>query len=151
MNIWYMDETSTNLWERPRRIWQARGGIRVQKASKQGSNVTIIGALCRGKLFTKLAEGTTKETVEAFFKEMADEHDLCGSVVVLDNHLAHHSKAVKELFAELKCELLFLPPATSILNPIEVLWAHVKRKWRERLLQSNQGVVSLNWMLNELH
>ena len=57
----------------------------------------------------------------------------------MDNHLAHHSHVVKEFFEDLGCELLFLPPATSILNPIEVLWAHVKRKWRERLLQSNQG------------
>lgn len=89
--------------------------------------------------------------MEAFFKEMAELHNLCGAVVVLDNHLSHHSRIVKELFAELKCELLFLPPATSILNPIEVLWAHVKRKWRERLLQSNQGTVNMNWMLGELH
>ena len=72
--------------------------------------------------------------MEAFFKAMAEEHDLFGNCIVLDNHLAHHSHVVKGLFEELKCELLFLPPATSILNPIEVLWAHVKRKWRERLL-----------------
>ena len=146
-----MDETSTNLWERPRRIWQARGGIRVHKSTKQGSNITIIGALSHGKLFTKLVDGTTTDTIEAFFKAMAEEHNLFGNCIVLDNHTAHRSYAVQDLFEELKCELLFLPPATSILNPIEVLWAHVKRKWRERLLLANQGNVDRDWMVRELH
>ena len=54
---------------------------------------------------------------------MAEEHDLRSSVIVLDNHRAHLSGLVKELFEELRCELLFLPPATSVLNPIEVVWA----------------------------
>ena len=59
--------------------------------------------------------------------EMAKEHDLSGNVMVLDNHAAHLSRKVRELFEDLGCELLFLPPATSILNPIEVVWANVKR------------------------
>ena len=58
---------------------------------------------------------------------MAEEHDLRGAVIVLDNHRAHLSRQVTELFEELRCELLFLPPASSVLNPIEVVWAHVKR------------------------
>ena len=127
LTIWYMDETSTNLWERLNRVWQPRGGIRIKKSKQHKHNITIIGALSHGKLFTRLAPTTNTVTVEAFFMEMAQEHDLSGNVMVCDNHAAHLSHKVRGLFEELGCELLFLPPASSILTPIEVVWSHVKR------------------------
>ena len=129
-----MDETSTNLWEKQRRIWQPRGRIRVKLSKQQKHNITIIGALSHGRLFTRLAQTTNMDTVYMFFKQMADEHNLRSAVIVLDNHRAHLSGKVRELFEELQCELLFLPPATSVLNPIEVVWAQVKRQWRQSLL-----------------
>ena len=150
LTIWYMDETSTNLWERLRRIWQPQGGIRIKKSKQHKHNITIMGALCHGKLFTRLAPTTNTLTVENFFLEMAKEHDLSANVMVLDNHAAHGSRKVRELFEDMGCELLFLPPATSILNPIEVVWAHVKRQWRQSLLSTDQSNVGESWMVGEL-
>ena len=145
-----MDESSTSLWERPRRIWQPCGGIRIKKCMQHKHNITIIGAISSGQLFTRLAEGTNQETVHAFFEQMAEEHDLSGAVVVLDNHLAHKAATVKRLLEELGCELLFLPPASSIFNPIEVYWAHVKRQWRQSLLTCDTQRVGESWMVAEL-
>ena len=48
--IWYMDETTTNLLERPRRIWQPQGGIRIKLSKQHKHNITIIGALSHGRL-----------------------------------------------------------------------------------------------------
>ena len=120
--IWWVDETTTNLHERLHRVWQKPGRLLIRKAGGQRQNVTIIGALSShgGKLFAKLAPTTNAEEVESFFLEMAARHDLRGSVVCLDNHRAHLSRRVKELFQELQCQLFFLPPASSQLNPIEV-------------------------------
>jgi transposase len=148
--IWYMDETSTNLWERPRRIWQPCGGTRVKLSKQHKHNITIVGALSHGRFFARLAPTTNKDTVHAFFQQMAEAHDLTGAVIVLDNHRAHLSGKVTELFAELRCELLFLPPASSVLNPIEVLWAQVKRQWRQCLLTADVARIGESWMAAQL-
>ena len=76
--------------------------------------------MSHGKLFYRLADGTNGKVVHEFFESMARVHNLKGSVIVLDNHAAHYTLGVQELLHDLGAELLFTPPASSILNPIEV-------------------------------
>ena len=71
--------------------------------------------------------------VYKFFEHLGKEHDLRGAVIVLDNHRAHKVEEVEQLLLRLGAETLFLPPASSVMNPIEVLWAVVKRRWGKRL------------------
>ena len=51
-----------------------------------------------------------------------------GQVVVLDNASFHKSAKTKELIEQVGCKLLFLPPYSPDLNPIEKYWAHLKAK-----------------------
>lgn len=45
---------------------------------------------------------------------------LCsGRIVVMDNLCAHKTKKVRELVEEAGCELLYVPPYSPDLNPIE--------------------------------
>lgn len=55
---------------------------------------------------------------------------LMGSVIVMDNAAFHKSARTVKLIEEAGCELLFLSPYSPDLNPIEKLWANIKRKWR---------------------
>ena len=130
--VWWMDETSTNLWERLHRIWQPRGRFTVKKSYGAQRSVTVIGALCGepAQFFAVIAPTTNADNVEDFLKKMAAKHDLRGSVMVMDNHRAHLSYRVKDLLKQIQCQPLFLPPASSIFNPIETLWSSVKRRWR---------------------
>ena len=48
-------------------------------------------------------------------------------IVILDNFRSHHSKAVKESAESLNIKLIFLPPYSPDLNPIEFIWKSVKR------------------------
>ena len=66
-------------------------------SQKHKHNITIIGALSYGKLFTRLAPTTNKVVVHKFFQEMAEDHSLRGTVMVLDNHRAHWSHDVRDL------------------------------------------------------
>ena len=50
-----------------------------------------------------------------------------GQVIVLDNATFHKSKKTKELIEKAGCQLLFLPPYSPDLNPIEKFWAKMKR------------------------
>ncbi len=51
-----------------------------------------------------------------------------GQVVILDNAAFHKSQRTKELIKSVGCELLFLPPYSPDLNPIEKFWANFKAK-----------------------
>ena len=50
-----------------------------------------------------------------------------GTAMVLDNALFHKSSETKALVEGEKCCLLFLPPYSPHLNPIEKLWGNMKR------------------------
>jgi transposase len=49
-----------------------------------------------------------------------------GQVVVLDNLSSHKGGRVRELVESRGCELLFLPPYSPDLNPIEEAFSKVK-------------------------
>lgn len=50
------------------------------------------------------------------------------SLVVLDNASFHKSEKTKEIVEKFSCRLLFLPPYSPDLNPIEKFWASLKAK-----------------------
>jgi transposase len=54
-----------------------------------------------------------------------------GQVVVMDNAAFHKSKRTKELIESVGCKLIYLPPYSPDLNPIEQQWAVIKRKYRK--------------------
>jgi len=52
-------------------------------------------------------------------------------VVILDNASFHKSKTTLEIVAQAGCEVLFLPPYSPDLNPIEKFWANFKKRVKE--------------------
>jgi transposase len=51
-----------------------------------------------------------------------------GQVVVMDNAAFHKLQRTRESIEAAGCILLFLPPYSPDLNPIEKFWANLKRK-----------------------
>lgn len=56
-----------------------------------------------------------------------------GQVLILDNASFHKSVESQKLVEEAGCRILFLPPYSPDLNPIEKYWANMKTKVRELL------------------
>lgn len=76
---------------------------------------------------------TAKFFNEWFKKQLIPELP-SNSVIVLDNATFHKSDYLKEIAAKNDIELLFLPLYSPELNPIEKLWANLKRFWRNNSL-----------------
>lgn len=64
-----------------------------------------------------------------------------GVIVVLDNLSSHKSDAVREAIEEAGAELLFLPPYSPDLNPIEQVFSKLKRALR----RSAKGTIEALW------
>lgn len=53
-----------------------------------------------------------------------------GITIIMDNASFHKAPKTRELIEEAGCFLLYLPPYSPDLNPIEQQWAALKRKYR---------------------
>ena len=51
-----------------------------------------------------------------------------GQVIVMDNASFHKSEETRSIIEGAGCILMFLPPYSPDLNPIEILWANLKAK-----------------------
>lgn len=51
-----------------------------------------------------------------------------GQTIIMDNASFHKSEKTRKIIENAKCKLLFLPPYSPELNPIEKFWANFKQK-----------------------
>ena len=90
------------------------------------------------KAFTTYQGGTTGERFVQYLKETLLPTLRPGDIVVMDNMRSHHVKAVREILEAKGMKVLYLPPYSPDLNPIEKMWSKMKailRKWKIRCLQ----------------
>jgi transposase len=98
-----------------------------------GANVTLLASMSvRGMGPCLAVEGPTTEAVFEVYLERALAPSLCpGQVVVMDNLSSHKGSRVHELIETRGCELVYLPPYSPDLNPIEEAFAKLKALLRK--------------------
>lgn len=79
--------------------------------------------------------GTTGKGFVQYLKSTLIPTLRAGDTVVMDNLRSHHVKGVEEAFANTEFHVVYLPPYSPDLNPIEPMWSKMKsilRKWKVR-------------------
>jgi hypothetical protein len=125
----FVDEMGTNTLLGPLYAWSRRGERAHARALRNwGANVTLLASMSVEGMGPCLAvEGpTTREIFEAYLKRVLAPSLSLGQVVVRDNLSAHKGSRARELIEERGCELLYLPPYSPDLNPIEEAFAKLK-------------------------
>ena len=90
------------------------------------------------KAFTTYQGGTTGERFVQYLEETLLPTLRPGDIVVMDNMRSQHVKAVREILEAQGMKVLYLPPYSPDLNPIEKMWPKMKailRKWKIRCLE----------------
>ena len=122
----FIDETGVNL-SLTRSYGRARGGKRAVGAvpKNYGQSVTLIGALSREGILASFCflGSTDTEAMRVFLREVLLPQLVRGDVVIWDNLAVHKTRAVLAEFERAEIEMLFLPPYSPDLNPIELCWS----------------------------
>ena len=101
---------------------------------KRGRNQTLIASITlEGAVGESVSiEGATdSELFEAYVEGFLAPSLRAGQVVVLDGLGAHRTQKVRELIEARGADLLFLPPYSPDLNPIEEAFSKVKNLVRK--------------------
>lgn len=93
-----------------------------------GDNISLIGAIRLDGITTAMtiAGAVDGEAFVAFTERMLAPELRPGDVVVMDNLAAHKVKGVKEAIEAVGARLIYQPPYSPDLNPIEKCWSKVK-------------------------
>ncbi len=125
----FVDEMGSNTSLAPPYAWSRVGERAHAKAPRnRGKNTTLLASMTAGGMGPCLAVvgGTTKGVFEAYVGRVLAPTLRPGQVVVMDNLAAHKGEEVRELIEGRGCEVLFLPPYSPDLNPIEEAFSKIK-------------------------
>jgi transposase len=127
----FIDESNiamTRLWGRAPKGQRVLGSV----PQNWGRNVTMLAALsASGVCAVMTVEGATDTEVFCAYVEQVLSPTLsAGDIVVMDNLSAHKAEAVGRMIAGRGAELLYLPPYSPDLNPIERCWSKIKTALR---------------------
>ena len=76
-------------------------------------------------------EGTCNTSLfNNWLKQVLIPNLTAGQVLILDNASFHKSRESEKLIKAAGCKILFLPPYSPDLNPIEKCWANMKTLMR---------------------
>jgi transposase len=65
-----------------------------------------------------------------------------GDIVVIDNLGSHKNKAIRKLIREAGAHLIFLPPYSPDLNPIEQVFAKIKHLMRRAMTRTVEAAIN---------
>ena len=97
-----------------------------------GDNLTMIGAIRADRWLTMRTDwgAVNTERFVTWVERHLVSHLRVGDIVVMDNLGAHKDGRVRALIEQRGATLVFLPPYSYDLNPIESAWALIKKRIR---------------------
>ena len=110
---------------------RCRGGRRIAEATPGGhwKTITLIGAIRLDGMFAPMTVGAATDA--DIFLAYVDQF-LCpalkpGDVVVMDNLSSHKGQEIRDRIELAGAEVLYLPPYSPDMNPIEKAWSKLKQ------------------------
>lgn len=129
-NLIFVDESGLNLGM-TRLYGRAVIGERVHDCCPRarGENVSLIGALSMdGLIATMTIPGSVNTDVFlTYIQEILAPQLWVGAAVVMDNLPVHQAVVIREAIQAVGARVIFLPPYSPDLSPIELCWSKLKQ------------------------
>lgn len=142
----FVDEMGANTSLAPLYAYSPKGErayVRVPR--NRGPNTTLLSSMTLSGMGPSLAiEGaTTAGIFEAYVERMLAPNLRPAQIVITDNLSAHKTERVRELVEQRGCELLYLPPYSPDLNPIEEAFSKIKGLLRKAEARNRETLVEV--------
>jgi transposase len=123
-----MDNNEVNLYAYSKKGTRAHA----EKWAEKTARVSTISALHNNKLIAPfMFEGSCDRTIfEIYLENVLIKELRPGMTVVMDNASFHKGGNIHNIIRDAHCEILYLPPYSPDLNPIEHFWSGLKYKLR---------------------
>jgi transposase len=136
----------SGLSERPTRVrtWAPKGCTPIIHFHFNWTHISVIAGLSRTNCLFRLHEGSIKKEQHVEVLKALRAHLKQPLLIIWDGLKAHRSKLVGEYLnsTDGDVQMAFLPPYSPDLNPVEYLWAWLKRHALANFCPAN---------LNDLH
>ncbi|MGE5350874.1 MAG: IS630 family transposase [Acidobacteriota bacterium] len=125
--IGFLDEASPQNKANSSRVWNIEKPEMEVNTEKFKVNTIGFYAIEGQNVLDFLLDSKT-ESLKEFFKEIRNVNDSYEYIIViLDNFKTHHATEIEKIAFDLGILLIFLPPYSPDLNPIEFIWKSIKR------------------------
>jgi transposase len=133
-DIFYVDESGIQEHLVRERCRSPRGErVYGEKSGQKFARQNIIAAWNDGKIIAPMGyqHNCDSQLVETWVEKVLIPELTPGKVVIMDNARFHNPARLKKLIESAQCRLIFLPPYSPDLNPIERIWDWLKNKIRD--------------------
>jgi len=139
----FLDESSVNTGM-TRLYGRGRHGVRVVDYTPdvRFERISVLSSVrLNGELAPLVFEGSLNGEL---FKEYVSE---ClvptlqeGDIVIMDNLTSHKVKGIADLIQAAGAEVVYLPPYSPDLNPIEMMWSKIKAHLRKTKARTKESL-----------
>ncbi|WP_086975715.1 IS630 family transposase [Archaeoglobus fulgidus] len=124
--IGFLDETSPQLNANTQRLWSFNKPSVKKNTTKMRANTFGFYAI-NGESVVDFKENSKKESVCEFLEKIREKNPDKIIIIVLDNFRSHWARKTRRKAKKLNMVLVYLPPYSPDLNPIEQIWRVIKR------------------------
>jgi transposase len=125
--IGFLDETRPQNTANTVRVWSFERIRMIKNTTKFDANTIGFYAI-KGNSVKDFIQDSKATSIAHFLENIkSSNNDYKAMIIVIDNFASHRSKLVRDKARELGVYLVYLPPYSPDLNPIEFIWKSIKR------------------------
>ena len=98
----------------------------------------------KGQSTINFKDNSKKEDIIEFLKLIRAINPYGRIMIILDNFQSHHANLTTSTAAKLNIDLIFLPPYSPHLNPIEFIWKTIKRQLSPLFTETKEQLKKYN-------
>lgn len=130
-HLFFLDEACSEVNKPVTKRWWPIGQRPTAGVEAHATKIQVIGAIDATSatgIFATKSQPSTAASIITFLRELDTRYPAGRLLVVLDNARIHHAKMVQAWCQREghRFDLIFLPPYSPDLNPIEVFWRGLK-------------------------
>jgi putative transposase len=146
--IGFVDEARPQNTSNTARVWSSKKIRNIKNTTRFKTNTIGFYAI-KGNSVQEFIENSKAETISGFLDNLKIANkDYKAIVAIIDNFASHRSVIVRNKAEEIGIYLVFLPPYSPDLNPIELIWRSIKRALSLQFvpdLEQMRKIISEEW------